>query len=313
MKLNDPRSQLECRTPDGKSISGQTANHCATPVELGNPSFPCKTCARTFNTQGAVNDHMRAAGHEIIPCKRCARTFNTQSAANDHMRAAGHDKPNISCKSCARKFYTQSAANEHRRAVKHGSPSFSCKTCTKTFNTQGAANDHMRAAGHENISCKTCAKKFLTQSAADQHITATKHGSQTTASNTHVFSNKIWSSTGKGSEVITDATDHATQDSAFEPPNEARKTSSPELSLARTNYAPSTTLTTPARGDKGYIGELAEQLFGVVNCPGLTRDALDRVSRLLPDLLRAFAVQVGYQAPSPMHRDVMYYVRKDRM
>jgi hypothetical protein len=34
---------------------------------------------------------------------------------------------------------------------------------------------------------------------------------------------------------------------------------------------------------------------------------------LLPDLLRAFAVQVGYQAPSPMHRDVMFYVRKDRM
>jgi hypothetical protein len=286
MELNKPRSQLERRTPDGISISRQAANQRVTPVRHGNPNFPCKTCTRTFNTQGA---------------------------ANDHMRGAGHDKPNISCKSCARKFYTQSAANEHRRAVEHGSPSISCKTCTRTFNTQGAANDHMRAAGHENISCKRCAKKFHTQSAANQHMTATKHGSPTTASHTHGFSNKIWSSTGKGSEVITDATDHTTQDSAFEPPNEARKTSSPELSLARTIYAPSATLTTPARGDKRYIGELAEQLFGVVNCPGLTRDALDRVSRLLPDLLRAFAVQVGYQAPSPMHRDVMFYVRKDRM
>jgi RNase P subunit RPR2 len=288
MELNKPRSQLERRTPDGISISRQAANQRVTPVRHGNPNFPCKTCTRTFNTQGA---------------------------ANDHMRGAGHDKPNISCKSCARKFYTQSAANEHRRAVEHGSPSISCKTCTRTFNTQGAANDHMRAAGHDkpNISCKRCAKKFHTQSAANQHMTATKHGSPTTASHTHGFSNKIWSSTGKGSEVITDATDHTTQDSAFEPPNEARKTSSPELSLARTIYAPSATLTTPARGDKRYIGELAEQLFGVVNCPGLTRDALDRVSRLLPDLLRAFAVQVGYQAPSPMHRDVMFYVRKDRM
>jgi hypothetical protein len=286
MELNNPRSQLACRTPDANPISGQAANQRVTPVRHGNPSFPCKTCPRTFNTQGA---------------------------ANDHMRGAGHDKPNISCKSCARKFYTQSAANEHRRAVEHGSPSISCKTCTRTFNTQGAANDHMRAAGHENISCKRCAKRFHTQSAANQHMTATKHGSPTTESHTHGFSNKIWRSTGKGSEVITDATDHTTQDSAFEPPNEARKTSSPELSLARTIYAPSATLTTPTRGDKRYIGELAEQLFGVVNCPGLTRDALDRVSRLLPDLLRAFAVQVGYQAPSPMHRDVMFYVRKDRM
>jgi hypothetical protein len=286
MKLNDPRSQLECRTPDGKSISGPAANHRVTPVKPGNLGFPCKTCAKTFNTQGAANDHMRAAGHEIIPCKRCPRTFNTQSAVNDHMRGAGHDKPNISCKKCPKKFFTQSAAN-----------------------------DHMRGAGHDkpNISCKSCARKFYTQIAANQHITATKHGSQTTASHTHLFSNKIWSSTAKGSEVITDATDHTTQDSAFEAPNEARKTSSPELSLARTIYAPSATLTTPARGDRGYIGELAEQLFGVVNCPGLSRDALARVSRLLPDLLRAFAVQVGYQAPSSMHRDVMYYVRKDRV
>jgi hypothetical protein len=293
------------------SISGQAANQRVDPVNHGNPNFPCTKCTRTFNTQDAANQHMRDAGHENILCETCARTFNTQSAANQHMRDAGHK--NISCKTCAKKFRTQSAADQHITDTKHGSPSISCKTCTRIFNTQGAANDHMRAAGHENISYKTCAKEFRTQSAADQHLTATKHGSQTTASHTHVFSNKIWSSTGKGSEVITDATDHATQDSALEPQNEARKTSSPELSLARTIYAPSATLTTPSRGDKGYIGELAEQLFGIVNCPGLTRDALDRVSRLLPDLLRAFAVQVGYQAPSPMHRDVMYYVRKHRM
>jgi hypothetical protein len=121
MKLNDPRPQLECRTPDGKSISGQAANQRVTPVRHGKPNFPCKakTCAKTFNTQSAANDHMRAAGHENIPCKACPKIFNTQSAANDHMRAAGHDKPNISCKRCPRKFWTQSAVNEHRAAVKH--------------------------------------------------------------------------------------------------------------------------------------------------------------------------------------------------
>jgi hypothetical protein len=212
------------------------------------------------------------------------------------MTATRHGSPSISCKTCAKKFHTQSAANQHMKATRHGSPSISCKTCAKKFYTQIAANEHMTATGHGNpsISCKTCTNRFHTQSAANEHMTATKHGSSTTASHTHGFSNKIWSSTGKGSEVITNATDHTTQDSAFEPPNEARKTSSSELSLARTVYAPSATLTTPGRGDKGYIGELAEQLFGVVNCPGLTQDALNRVSRLLPDLLRAFAVQVGY-------------------
>lgn len=68
----------------------------------------------------------------------------------------------------------------------------------------------------------------------------------------------------------------------------------PELSSARTTYATSAMLTTPALVGKGYIGELAEQLFGVVNCCGLPRDALDRLSQSLPNLLRAFAVKVGY-------------------
>jgi nucleoside phosphorylase len=135
----------------------------------------------------------------------------------------------------------------------------------------------------------------------------------TTVSHTHGFPDMIWSSTGKDSEIVTDATDHTTQDSALNAPNEEQKTASPELSSARTVYAPSATLTTPALGDKGYTGELAEQLFGVVNCTGLTRDALDRLSQSLPDLLRAFAVKVGYQAPSPMHRNVMFYVRRDRV
>jgi hypothetical protein len=148
MELNNPRSQLECRTPDGKSISGQAANQRVTPVRHGNFNFPCKKCARTYNTQSAANDHMRAAGHENIPCKTCARTFCTQSAANDHMRGAGHDKPNISCKTCARKFYTQSAANEHMRDAGHDKPNISYKRCARKFYTQSAANEHRRAVKH---------------------------------------------------------------------------------------------------------------------------------------------------------------------
>jgi hypothetical protein len=123
----------------------------------------------------------------------------------------------------------------------------------------------------------------------------------------------IWSSTGKDSGIGTNATDYTTQDSAPNAPNEEQKMASPELSLARTVYATSAMLTIPTLGDKGYMGELAEQLFGVVNCSGLPRDALDRLSQALPDLLRAFAVKVGYQASSPMHRNVMFYVRRDRV
>jgi hypothetical protein len=125
MELNNLRSQLKGGTPDGKSKSGQAAYRRVTAVHRGSPNIPCKTCARTFHTQSAANDHMRAAGHEIFSCKTCVKTFNTPSATNEHMRGAGHDKPKISCKGCARKFYTQRAANEHKAAVKHSGPNIS--------------------------------------------------------------------------------------------------------------------------------------------------------------------------------------------
>jgi hypothetical protein len=303
MHLNKNRSQPQDGKSDGTSKSGQATNQHVTPVKRGNPNVPCKTCARTFHTQNAANDHMRAAGHERIPCKICARTFQTPSAANDHMRATGHDTLKFSCKECARRFSTKRAANKHMTTAGHGNPSVSCWTCAKKFHTQSAADDHMRAKKHGDLT-----KTSHTHGFSDKMWSSTGKGSHT-----HGFSDKMWSSTGKGSDIITDATDHTTQDSAFETSNEARKTSSPEFPLTRTVYAPSATSTTPARGDKGYIGELAEHLFGVVNRPGLTQNALDRVSRSLPDLLRTFAVQVGYRAPSSMHCDVMFYVRKDRV
>jgi nucleoside phosphorylase len=135
----------------------------------------------------------------------------------------------------------------------------------------------------------------------------------TAVSHTHGFPDTIWSSTGKDSEIVTDATDHTAQDSALITPSKKQKMASPGLSSTRTVYAPSATSTTPAIGDKGYTGELAERLFGEVNCTGLAQDVLDRLSQSLPDLLRAFAVKVGYQALSPMHRNVMFYVRRDRV
>jgi nucleoside phosphorylase len=150
----------------------------------------------------------------------------------------------------------------------------------------------------------------------------------TMASHTHGFSNKIWSSTGKVSEVITDATSHTTQDSAFEPPNQSRETAPSKLTMARPVNRPyetsrratfktatfkTATFETITRWDKGRIDKLAKQLFGVVNCPGVAQAALDRVSESLPDLLRAFAVKVDYQFQSHMHLDVMFYVQKLRV
>jgi hypothetical protein len=49
----------------------------------------------------------------------------------------------------------------------------------------------------------------------------------TRVSHTHGFSDMIWSSTGKDSEIVTDATDHTTQDSALNAQNEEQNMASP--------------------------------------------------------------------------------------
>jgi hypothetical protein len=136
-----------------------------------------------------------------------------------------------------------------------------------------------------------------------------------TVSHTHGLSNMIGSSTGKGTEAITDFTDHTKQHPTVGAQRDKQEEHPSSLgpSTARTIYAPSATLTSPAVRDKGFITDLAAKLFGVVNCPGITEDALNRISKLLPGLLRAFAVKVGYQAQTSMHRDVMFYVRRERM
>ncbi|EGX53749.1 hypothetical protein AOL_s00004g408 [Orbilia oligospora ATCC 24927] len=61
-----------------------------------------------------------------------------------------------------------------------------------------------------------------------------------------------------------------------------------------------------------YISELADALFREA-CPDQPcNEALERISRDLPDLLKAFALKIGCNAPSQMHRDVMFFVHKNR-
>jgi hypothetical protein len=64
--------------------------------------------------------------------------------------------------------------------------------------------------------------------------------------------------------------------------------------------------------DKGYITKLAEELSSAIIACETDSGTLDRISQMLPDLLRAFALKLGHNAPTSMHRDVSYFVHKYR-
>ena len=125
---------------------------------------------------------------------------------------------------------------------------------------------------------------------------------------------QTYSSAWKDLEVITEDTECTHEDSAFvgsQPPADKQDVQNLGLYTTETIYSASETSTPPLR-DKGYVADLAAELFGTVKSYESDRETLKRISEMLPDLLRAFALKLGHRAQTPMHRDVSYFVHKYR-
>jgi tetratricopeptide (TPR) repeat protein len=84
------------------------------------------------------------------------------------------------------------------------------------------------------------------------------------------------------------------------------------LYTAPTIYSASETSTLPPPRDETYISQLALDLFSSVKSYESNRNTLERISGKLPDLLRAFALKIGYRAQTPMHQGVSFFVHKHR-
>lgn len=61
-----------------------------------------------------------------------------------------------------------------------------------------------------------------------------------------------------------------------------------------------------------YISELADDLFDKVRSQQPDQHTMERISENLPALLKAFALKVSHDAPSQIHRDVMFFVHMYR-
>ncbi|CAG9990680.1 unnamed protein product [Clonostachys byssicola] len=61
-----------------------------------------------------------------------------------------------------------------------------------------------------------------------------------------------------------------------------------------------------------YIWELADDLFRRIGSLNADEKTQGKVSAILPELLKAFALKIGHDAPTQMHRDVMAFVHRHR-
>ena len=83
-----------------------------------------------------------------------------------------------------------------------------------------------------------------------------------------------------------------------------------EADDTRTVYSDASTL--PNFEPESYISELANDLLHKARSGQPSPETIQRITAILPKLLKAFALKVGYNAPSQMHRDVMWFVHKNR-
>jgi nucleoside phosphorylase len=84
----------------------------------------------------------------------------------------------------------------------------------------------------------------------------------------------------------------------------------PKSDDARTVYSDAPSL--PSFQIEGFIKELADSLVNKVLPEKAGNTVLGKFLEVLPQLLKAFALRLGHQAPSQMHRDVMFFVHKYR-
>ncbi|KAK1253048.1 hypothetical protein MKX08_004235 [Trichoderma sp. CBMAI-0020] len=61
-----------------------------------------------------------------------------------------------------------------------------------------------------------------------------------------------------------------------------------------------------------YISELADSFVRMIKGLDIDKDALNRVSVILSNLLEAFALRIGHKAPTPLHRRIMNFVFENR-
>uniref|UniRef100_A0A0B7KL66 Uncharacterized protein n=1 Tax=Bionectria ochroleuca TaxID=29856 RepID=A0A0B7KL66_BIOOC len=76
---------------------------------------------------------------------------------------------------------------------------------------------------------------------------------------------------------------------------------------ATTEYSATSSLAT-----ESMEHPFAAALYKSIEDAGLDQENFERISALLPDLLKTFSIRIGFEKASQMNLDVMYYVRRYR-
>ncbi|KAJ0420501.1 hypothetical protein BJY00DRAFT_136689 [Aspergillus carlsbadensis] len=83
-----------------------------------------------------------------------------------------------------------------------------------------------------------------------------------------------------------------------------------EVDDTRTEYSEASTVA--MQRNEAAVSELADDLFKKVAAQVHDARTMRQIIDILPDVLKAFALRIGYKAPTQIHRDIMFFIHKHR-
>ena len=135
-------------------------------------SWLCPRCDKSFDAQGAANNHCSVA--HLHKCGACTKAYINLRALHGHQRLVGH----CFCRQCDHFFSDTSALAEHKKHFIHAA-GFHCCDCDRDFVNQQALDQHLQDKDHTSIKkrheCKECRREFLNQAALKKHQASLIH------------------------------------------------------------------------------------------------------------------------------------------
>jgi hypothetical protein len=202
-------------------------------------------------------------------------------------------------------IHTLAQLDKRERDLKNGKR----ETTTMTVLLTRAPLEHLSAVElYRNIEAN---RQKMAQDRARAQLegsqsSANEHGIQAHTESGHVSSGHVSSTQTR--TTASSKLDNTTENTEFSdeksdcvaliPLMEEQKVQNRGLYTARTTYSASETSTLPPPRDKGFIGDLAAELFKIVESHEPETGTLNRISDILPGLLRAFALK-GMQLLMP--------------
>lgn len=163
-------------------------------IALYHPQSYCEQCDREFNSDGALQQHLRESPvHRLSACGECGAQFKGGAALEEHMDS-NHPLPY--CVPCDREFGTDAALQQHLKESsvhkvytceecraqcigvaaldKHMDkyhPVFWCEKCDLEFNTEAALQQHLReASAHVILPCEECGTHCFGIESLEEHM-----------------------------------------------------------------------------------------------------------------------------------------------